>query len=284
MAPVINRIHLIDDTGQGEDGTIIDDALFQTLQDNIDALSPAIIAAVPPPVALSDHQSVTASGVLVLGAVMTHYVNNNAGADVTLTFPAPGMGSAIVGERIVILNAIGSVIRVAHGGNVINMATSAPTPIAQGGSATWIWWGAWVLVQHEQGAWIQAPFNATHYQGNSPLVVTVTAAQEKLRKYRLVGRTLHVVWEVQSFTLSGTANALMIFFLPGGFASANASQSNTFSFVDGNGAVPPSTTGIMQVAGAGAPTLYVSKDHSWAGVWALGASATVSATATLEVQ
>jgi hypothetical protein len=42
MAPVISRIHLTDDTGQGEDGTIIDDALFQTLQDNIDGLSGAI--------------------------------------------------------------------------------------------------------------------------------------------------------------------------------------------------------------------------------------------------
>jgi hypothetical protein len=40
--PTINRIHLTDDTGQGEDGTIIDDALFQTLQDNIDGLSGAI--------------------------------------------------------------------------------------------------------------------------------------------------------------------------------------------------------------------------------------------------
>jgi hypothetical protein len=40
--PTISRIHLTDDTGQGEDGTIIDDALFQTLQDAIDALSAAI--------------------------------------------------------------------------------------------------------------------------------------------------------------------------------------------------------------------------------------------------
>jgi hypothetical protein len=43
--PTINRIHLFDDTGAGEDGTILDDALFQTLQDNIDGLSSAIIGA-----------------------------------------------------------------------------------------------------------------------------------------------------------------------------------------------------------------------------------------------
>jgi hypothetical protein len=45
MAPVISRIHLTDDTGSGEDGTIINDALFQTLQDNIDGLSGAIDTA-----------------------------------------------------------------------------------------------------------------------------------------------------------------------------------------------------------------------------------------------
>jgi hypothetical protein len=47
MAPVISRIHLTDDTGQGEDGTILDDALFQTLQDHIDGLSGAIVAGAP---------------------------------------------------------------------------------------------------------------------------------------------------------------------------------------------------------------------------------------------
>jgi hypothetical protein len=45
--PTISRIHLTDDTGAGEDGTVIDDALFQTLQDAIDGLSSAIVAAVP---------------------------------------------------------------------------------------------------------------------------------------------------------------------------------------------------------------------------------------------
>jgi hypothetical protein len=40
--PTISRIHLTDDTGQGEDGTVIDDALFQTLQDNIDGLSASL--------------------------------------------------------------------------------------------------------------------------------------------------------------------------------------------------------------------------------------------------
>jgi hypothetical protein len=44
--PTISRIHLTDDTGQGEDGTVIDDALFQTLQDNIDALSVATSALI----------------------------------------------------------------------------------------------------------------------------------------------------------------------------------------------------------------------------------------------
>jgi hypothetical protein len=216
MAPVLNRIHLIDDSGSGEDGTILDDALFQTLQDNIDALSPAILAAVPPPVALSDNQTVSASGVLVLGAVMTHYVNNNAGADITLTFPAPGMGSAIVGERIIIVNAIGSVVRVAYGGNVVNAVTSAPTPIANGGSATWTWYGgAWRLTAHEQGATINVPYLASNFSATSG-TFTVDPGDLAIYSFYLKGRVLMVHVNLATATLSTNASN-PIALIPGGF-------------------------------------------------------------------
>lgn len=134
-----------------------------------------------------------------------------AGAsDATIT----GIANGTIGQRAIIRNTGATNIFFAHqsgsssvGNKLFNAATSASTPVAPGGSITFVYDGGnWVLVQHEQGAWITPTFAAGSYTGNGSMTWTVASSDVATQAYRLSGRTLHVKFAINTTTVGGTPN------------------------------------------------------------------------------
>jgi hypothetical protein len=131
-------------------------------------------------------------------------------ADLTIT----GIAGGVAGQRVTIWNNGGNnaVIYLLFqsasslvGNRCSNYATSGPTPVAYYGSATYEYIGtAWVLVAHDQGAWIAPPFSAPNYAGTAGLSWSVAAGNVTLDRYCLRGRTLSYALYLGSTTLGGT--------------------------------------------------------------------------------
>jgi len=83
-----------------------------------------------------------------------------------------------------------------------NIVTSAPTPVAENGWATYMWFGAWYLVSHEQGASITPPFSAADYFTSSG-TWTVQASEVVICTYRVSGKALIWEWGVNGSALAG---------------------------------------------------------------------------------
>jgi hypothetical protein len=146
---------------------------------------------------------VSAGGTVTLGSANTHLLTSTSSAVTALSWTA---SSPKVGDRVVLLMSGTGVMTVAHGSPILNLATSAATPIATHGSGQWLWQGTgWVLVSHEQGAWISTPFNASAFTGASPLTWTVTAGNVTRCAYRLRGRDVMLSLYLASTTLGGSA-------------------------------------------------------------------------------
>jgi hypothetical protein len=132
-----------------------------------------------------------------------------------------GIAGGVQGQRIVIHNRGGAVMTFAHfsgtatpTNRLVNFAGSGPTPVAGGGSIEYLYFSSgWYIVSHEQGAWVNAPFNAAHYQGFGGNVWTVPGQYGTVyhQKYRLSGRTLTVMHFSNATTLGVTTGHPAIF-------------------------------------------------------------------------
>jgi hypothetical protein len=130
-----------------------------------------------------------------------------------------GIAGGVTGHTLTIANLGSGTISLIHGSassltpNRLNLVTtSAPTRIAAGGTATLIYQGAvWILVAHEQGAWISAPFNAANFSGGAWQV----AAGDNFVSYYLQGRTLSVAVEVINSSI--TAPTTLVGLLHGAY-------------------------------------------------------------------
>jgi hypothetical protein len=199
-----------------------------------------------------------------------------------------GIRAGVNGQRVTIKNrsSNGAVFTLANlstssalGNRFLNVATSAPTPVALDGFITLEYVAAdavWIQLAHEQGAWITPPFSAADYSGLAPMTWTVTSGNIYECRYRLVGRTLNYALLLIGGALSGTASTQTKVKIPGGFlASGYYAQPLT-------GINPAATqlNGYFQFGSGGAvATLF---HDLLGGNWVIGTTQ-VQFVATLEV-
>lgn len=155
-----------------------------------------------------------------------------------------GIAGGSAGMLVTIKNTGTKVATFAHnsgsssaGNKLINIATSAPTPIAPGGWITYQHDGTqWQLVSHEQGAWITPTFSGGNFSGAPSMTWTVDSGDVQAYSYYLSGKTLSVYVYATTTSVSGTINPTLQVTIPGAFTPVQTTICNPISITD-NGSV-----------------------------------------------
>jgi len=171
-------------------------------------------------------------------------------ADLTLH----GMAGGVRGQRVTLFNGVASTIYVNHnstsaavGNRFYNTVTQGPTPIGKQGYATWIYEGGnlWLLVAHDQGAWINVPFSAANFQGYGTMSWTVASGAVACNRIRVSGHM--ATWAVSvltsggTSTLGGTVTNICRLVIPNGWLTIGSIQQY---FAFGRGTTAGTPTGI----------------------------------------
>jgi hypothetical protein len=243
-APLIGRTPMFDDDGSGEVGTVLNNNWKQELYNQIDAANAAGYNDLAGQIAASvsvETIDVTAGGTFALGAAHVHILYSQSNSPITVAWtPVPPRNGDLVIYRTWPYNGTG-VVRVAHDPSanaIYNRVTSAPTPMAFGGTATWIGiQGTWMLIAHEQGAWITTPFDASAFGAVAPLTWTVAAGNVARCAYRLSGRALTFSLQINGSTIGGSAGAQLAVFqsMYGNFAPKGGDVSPLVYIADAGG-------------------------------------------------
>jgi hypothetical protein len=184
----------------------------------------------------------------VQGQIIT--IKNRGGGTLLISFPFNSSGSA-------------------PGNRLINMVSSASTPIAIDGFVQFIYLSsAWYLLAHEQGGWITPPFNAADYNASAPMTWTVAAGHIVAAKYRLTGRTLEWGLDIRGATLGGSGSSFFHRAHFGGFSSAAGPLWTSAGVAVGSTA----HNALCYMAG----TLNFYRDATFGGNWSLGVMNIVS--------
>lgn len=137
-----------------------------------------------------------------------HWVG--ASASLTLT----GIAGGQIGHRLTIKNISNYPIFLPSGhtgsaasNRFYNPVSSGPTPLATQGYATYVYTGVWVLIGHEQGGPITAPFAAGNFTATG---ATWTVGSPLNLNYCLNGRCLTVIIALQNTALSVPSAALFV--------------------------------------------------------------------------
>lgn len=232
---LITRTPMVDDDGSGETGTVVNNDWKQELYNQIDAL------AASPSLDLWTVIDSTATGVVTDWApgLSGHTVIFwNGAADLTINSIAGGSA----GQQITIRNNSGSgwLIHLPHyvgatTNSLVNMASSAPTSLAGGGSATYMYQAAngWRLIAHEQGAWITPPYSAANFftMEGGATTWTVEAADISYLAYRLSGKTLTIGFYIVTTSVSGGTVTQLAMKIPGGFTYAGGAYLFNHGFI-----------------------------------------------------
>jgi hypothetical protein len=202
------------------------------------------------------------------------YIPWNGAADAAFT----GLAGGVAGQLVTIRNVTAAKIATfAHqsgsssaGNKFKNPATSAPTPIAAGGWITYFYDGTdWILVAHEQGAWITPAFSAGDFTGNGAMTWTVAAGDISWYRSRLSGNTQTVSYYIGSSTVGGTPNSALQVKVPGGFTAAAG-----FAVGDSSDNGGTSVAAYVQTNGT---NIQHFKSMAGAGNWAAATDTTVAA-------
>jgi hypothetical protein len=180
------------------------------------------------------------------GVIAGHtYIEWNGASDLTVTGFAGG--GVYLGQEITFRN-IGPAVAYFAGSNAGSLAanrlwnpsTVCPTvPVAHGGFVRYRYGpqSTWMLVAHEQGAWIAQPYAAGNYTASGSMTWTVDAGDVTAQRWRLAGLTLQLAFYLATTTIGGTASTSLFLALPAGFKVASAPRSVTPIWVlDGTGA------------------------------------------------
>src|SRR3990167_4031982 len=215
-------------------------------------------------------ETITATGTVndqALGATTTILRCNNASL-LTLT----GFTGGAAG-RVLIVQSVGAgIVALDHqtgstaANQLFNLATSGMTQLAAGvGTAIYYYDGTksrWVLVHHEQGAWITRTFAAGDYTGDSSMTVTVASGDVSQDKHYLKGRTLHYGFELDTISIGGTPSTDVQIAIPAGFTGDGRSNATTL-YSDNGGA---HTAGrALVLASAAVVTCRIAAGAPWAG-------------------
>jgi hypothetical protein len=214
---------LVDDDGSNLIGSIWNKAAIKTvLLDPIDTMG-------LPYQAITDTQTGTIANWSPAGfATRNTLIYWTGNADATINALLTGVN----GQVLIVKNQSpnGAVMRVPYGAAAgagfspfWNMATGAPTPIALGGFAQYLFYsGIWIMCGHEQGAWITQPYSAADYSGSGAMTWTVSAGNVVANRYRLTGRTLQQSVAINNTSTGGSpANTLRIR-IAGGFVGGGS--------------------------------------------------------------
>jgi hypothetical protein len=241
----ITRTPIIDDSGTGMDGTILNNAWKQEFYDQIDVLGGSELATITATGTINDY---------VLPNKQHVFVIVQSAADVTLTGIAGGYDGRTVlfyvdgtgAGKLLLPHASGA----SAGANVLlNLATSAPTPVWVRGFATYTYMGgAWRMHAHDQGTWITPPFNAANFDADVG-TWTVEAGDVAFMKYHLRGNQLSIHFNVTGSTVSGSPSQLRIWNGQWGGFVTNGGANPICSAID-NGSRSP-----------GIGLVYISSSH-----------------------
>lgn len=78
------------------------------------------------------------------------------------------------------------------------------------------------LVAGAAGEWITPPFNAADYNAAGSMTWTITEAQVNRFRYLVVGKVMHIDFNLGPFTLSGTPAVSISRVVPGGYSTLGA--------------------------------------------------------------
>lgn len=168
-----------------------------------------------------------------------------------------GLPKGYNGQLVWIQNvSSGQVLSLSHasanssyGNRLTNWVTSGITPIAQNGSALYVYRDTtWTLVAHEQGVWITPTFAAGDYTGNGTMTWTVAAGDVLSASYHLVGKTVTYQTMLNTTTVGGTLNTQLLITWPNGWTTS--ALKDTFGGASDNGTV----TGAQIITNTGAAT------------------------------
>jgi len=203
----ITRTSVTDDDGSGTTGTIGNNAWLQALFDTLDARWSRVTIT---STGTQNNLSVSDADLVLL---------NNASA-LTITGIAAPSSPAKPGKKLVLCSIGAGQVNLAQqnasstaANRLINFATSANTPLAAGsGIAVYVYddnASRWRLIGHDQGAWITPTFSAgdfTAQTGNW----TVDSGDVLCMKYRLDGRSLSVMVQIEDTDVSATPTYLQV--------------------------------------------------------------------------
>jgi len=220
---MITRLIVVDDTGDKVSGTAITAAWWAQVQDMIDARWSRVVVGDPTAGQVND---------LAFAEADVIFFATSAAVTLTgLTNPTPEK----VGKPLRLINVGATVVYLAHNSaasaatnRLQNFATSGPTPLMPGGSATYVFSGvfggagSWYLTAHEQGPWVVHPLAANQF-GAYPSGIWAPSLTTSSIRYRLSGRTLimQVTLVDIQVTVQGT---LGILYMPQGYQMVGQTQ------------------------------------------------------------
>lgn len=158
-----------------------------------------------------------------------------------------GLVAGVDGQLITIINIGSSVVLLAHqnAGSIAanrlnNLATSASTPLAAGGSATYeydVTSAYWRMISHDQGTPITAAYSASNFTGSGSMTVTADSIDVASSTYYLQGNQMFYNFELSNISIGGTPNTDVNILNGawGGFTSAAIQADNSIAVTFDNG-------------------------------------------------
>lgn len=128
----------------------------------------------------------------------------------------------------------------------INGVTSGVTPVAPGGHITYYYNGTnWQLLDHEQGAWIDAGYNAGDYTAGGTMTWTVDLADLKTFIYKVQGASLKVIGYWDTTTITAPLASQLFVLIPGGYTVPKIVQAISAGFDNGVGTPTYNRVGVV---------------------------------------
>lgn len=130
-----------------------------------------------------------------------------------------GIAGGSTGSVLILRNVGSGVMTLAHqsgsssvGNKLLNAVTSAPTPVAAGGHATYVHNGTdWHLVEHEQGAAITIAHSDANFSGaGTDADWAVAVGDFAIQRYMLVGRQVTIAVYLATTTVANTPATLRV--------------------------------------------------------------------------
>ena len=133
------------------------------------------------------------------------------GSDLTLT----GVSNGSAAKVLIIQNAgVGNLYLANNSGSSSagnkfrNLVTSSTTAVSVGGWICYIHDGTeWRMIGHDQGAYITPTFSAGDFTLSGDRTWTVDSGDVTTQAWKLLGRSLHYIWKIDTSTLSGGATS-----------------------------------------------------------------------------